>query len=102
MIEHIPHQNTRRIPSQLGASRMSVWRALNFEGLYPYHIHSSQHLEPRDCDVRLHYYKWIDAYPEQTFCMTPILVAGLVQADQLLGHQNLPILILSIFIFGVM
>ena len=31
------------------------------------------------------------------FCMTPILVAGLVESRDLLGHQGLPMLYLSVF-----
>jgi hypothetical protein len=34
------------------------------------------------------------------FCMTPILVAGLVEARHMLGHQGLPVLLLSMFYFS--
>jgi hypothetical protein len=61
-VEYTPHQSSRTISSQLGVPRMSVWRALNFKGLYPYHIHPIQHLEPQEYDIRLQFFRWINAH----------------------------------------
>jgi hypothetical protein len=33
--EHSPHQHTKTIPSQLGVTCISVWKALNSEGGIP-------------------------------------------------------------------
>jgi hypothetical protein len=61
MVERCLHQSTSRISSQPGIPLMSVWQALSFELLYP-HPHSTY--RTMGLDVRLQFYRWIDAHPE--------------------------------------
>jgi hypothetical protein len=65
MVECSLHQSTRRISSKLGVPHMSVWQALNFEGLYSYNIHHIQHLERQDYDIGLQFCRWINAHSVQ-------------------------------------
>jgi hypothetical protein len=44
---------------------MLVWQALHFEGLYRYHIHSIQHLELWDYEVRLQFCRWTNTHLKQ-------------------------------------
>lgn len=58
------HQSDERISSQLDVLYMSLWQALHFESLYPYHSHPTEHLELRGYDVRLQFFRWIIAHLE--------------------------------------
>jgi hypothetical protein len=59
-VEYSLLQITRRILSQLDVPCMSVWKALNFIGLYPHDIHPIKHIESWEYDVRLQFCRWID------------------------------------------
>lgn len=54
-----PTISVRRISSQLGVPRMTVWRILKREGLHPYHYRKGHGLLEADHYARLVYSTWI-------------------------------------------
>jgi len=62
MAKHTLHWNIRRVSSRIGVPRTSIWHAVNFEGLYLYHIQPTQHLELQDCNKMLHFCRSTDAH----------------------------------------
>jgi len=44
MVQRSPTTSTRRIASRLHVSQSSVWRTLDYDGLYPFHHQPVQHL----------------------------------------------------------
>ena len=63
LVQRSPRTSTRRISARLRIPRMSVWRTLFREGMYPYHIQRVQHLEPADMCSRLVLCRWINSNP---------------------------------------
>ena len=61
MVQRSPRTSTRRISAHFCVPRMKVWRTLNTEGIYPYHIQRIQHLEPADMCSRLELCRWINS-----------------------------------------
>lgn len=54
-----PHISTRRIKSRTGLSQSFVWRTINREELYPYHLQSVQGLRPGDGERRIVFCRWL-------------------------------------------
>ena len=63
MVQLSPSTSTRRISARLRIPRMTVWRTLFTEGMYPYHIQRVQHLEPADMCSQLDLCRWINSNP---------------------------------------
>jgi len=64
MVESSPHASTRRIARRLRVPHTRVWRTLNAEGMYPYHVQRVQHLRPGDFAERLEFCKWLNGSRE--------------------------------------
>lgn len=58
-VERSPGISTRRISKRFRVSQSNVWRTLNNNNLYPYHLQKIQHLQPGDNDHRLEYCNWL-------------------------------------------
>jgi hypothetical protein len=56
--EENPHLSTRAVSSEFHTSKNSVWRVLNEEGLYPYHLQKVHGLVPRDYPRRVDCSRW--------------------------------------------
>jgi hypothetical protein len=54
---------TRRISAHLSVPRVSVWRTLHTEVMYPYHIQLIQYLEPTEMCNQLELCRWINYNP---------------------------------------
>jgi hypothetical protein len=59
---NIPQVSTQRICPHLSVLCMRVWRTLNTEGQYPYHIHQIQHLQSADVGRQLEFYHTLTAH----------------------------------------
>jgi hypothetical protein len=67
--QHNPQVSTQRICSHLSVLCMRVWRTLNTEGQYPYHIHQIQHLQPADLGRQLEFYHWLTGHLHLHHCI---------------------------------
>ncbi|CAG9815744.1 unnamed protein product [Phaedon cochleariae] len=61
--------SVRRISTQEGISKSSVWRSIHEQLLYPYHVQRVQALKPQDLAPRLQYCNWLfdDCLQNPTF-----------------------------------
>lgn len=53
-----PETSTRLLATELGVSRMTVWRIIHDAGYYPYHFQRVQALYPGDRIQRLNFCRW--------------------------------------------
>lgn len=53
-----PEISTRRLATELGVSRMNIWRIIHDAGYYPYHFQRVQALYPGDRIARLNSCRW--------------------------------------------
>ncbi|XP_023311933.1 uncharacterized protein LOC111692257 [Anoplophora glabripennis] len=60
MAERNPGVSTRRISTPLVIPNTRVWRTLNKNLLYPYHLQRVQHLEPEDFPRRVEFCQWLN------------------------------------------
>lgn len=58
-IENEPRVSTRQLAAQLNVDHMAVWRILNTNLFYPYHLQRVQGLLERDFQPRLEYCRWL-------------------------------------------
>lgn len=64
--------STRRLAAELNVARMTIWRILNAEGLYPYHLQRVQALYPGDQARRIAFCRWFlrhELHPNFTWCI---------------------------------
>lgn len=59
-----PDISTRRLATELGVSRMAVWRVIHDAGYYPYHLQRVQALYPGDRIPRLNFCRWFLNQPQ--------------------------------------
>ena len=64
MVQSSPHASTRRIARRLRVPHMRVWRTLNAEGMYPFHVQRVQHLGSGDFAEKLEFCKWLNGSHE--------------------------------------
>lgn len=57
-LKKTPRTCTRAVGNEVDASRNYVWRVLNGEGKYPYHIQNVHELEPQDYPRRVDCSRW--------------------------------------------
>lgn len=59
LVEENPGISVRRLSYRVGVSPFVVWRTLNEQGLYPYHIQRVQALKPADLPRRVRFCDWL-------------------------------------------
>ena len=60
MVQSSPRLRMQRIARRLRVPHTRVWRTLQAEGTYPYHLQRVQHLGPGDFAQRLEFCKWLN------------------------------------------
>jgi hypothetical protein len=53
--------SSRRMSTRLGVPQTRVWRTMNEQGLYPFHVRRVQHCQPGDDAMRLEFGHWVNA-----------------------------------------
>ena len=64
MVENSSCATTRRMGRRLFVPHTRVWRTLQAEGMYPYHVQRVQYLRPGDFTERLEFCKWFNGSRE--------------------------------------
>jgi hypothetical protein len=69
LVRENPTTSTRRISAQLAISQTRVWKTINKENLYPFHMQEVQRLEEGDRLPRLAFARWILNHRRNLFRM---------------------------------
>lgn len=57
-IENDPHVSTRQLSHELNLSHCTIWRIINRNDFYPYHLQRVQVLHPNDPQLRIDFCQW--------------------------------------------